>query len=108
MIQLSRSPALSCSRPDTARNSASPAAMSSSEAPAALAAPAAPRALAMLCAPPALSMIAALTERTLEGKACGEFSALDRLDGIARGEIRGAVHGEGDDARQGGAATPRQ
>ena len=88
MIQLSRKPALSCSRPATARKSARPAAMSSREAPAAAAAAAAASAFEMLWAPPACKRDGALAERALEREARGEAACLDRLHDILRREIR--------------------
>jgi hypothetical protein len=106
MIQLSRNPALSCSRPATARKSARPAAMSSSEAPADAAAAAAPSAFEMLCAPPACKAMALRAERALEREARCEAPALDRLHDVLRLEVRIAPHAEGDEAC--GGATPRQ
>ncbi len=106
MIQLSRAPGLSCNRPETARKSASPAAICSREAPAAPAAAAAPSALLMLCAPPALSV----TERSPSGhtrvKRVAKLAALDCLNGIFRHEIGTAVYCEGDYARCGGHTAP--
>ena len=106
MIQLPRAPALSCSRPETARKSAKPSAISSSDAPAALAAAAAASALPMLCAPPAFSMMARSPKGRDQGKARGELAALDALKNILRREIRVGVHAEGHDALRAGYAAP--
>ena len=91
MIQLSRSPALSCSRPghgaeirEPCRDVIERCARRARRARRA-------EGVGDVVRAAGLEHDRALAERTLEREARGEFSALDRLDAILRREIRGGV-----------------